>query len=358
MFRSVGHRHRVVNGYSGFVPDSIRELSGLFTTPGPAFPVPEAEAALRRIHPRRYLVVHLDDPTVEPGWRAVWRGLRAAPPPILRFQGTFGTSDLYEVVPLPERGSRIERQVSYDFLRTRPVLRLAAAPLAGGPELEQRVDVWLNDRLAGAVPLNGPTRATVTLPPPFHRAAPNAISLRHAYRRPAGAIDAAYEIGRTGRRSPADLRVRSGGQPWGDRASIEVDGVERAGSGRGYHLVALEATGDLRSAGLFDTFADRVAATRLAAWVAGLPPGTIVAGAVKDEASGRLDTAAVAALATLGVSGDLRGRFRQSHAFVGVKGAPPRSALEALGPRPLELVVGRPPAGLGLELTEFGLASR
>jgi hypothetical protein len=151
--------------------------------------------------------------------------------------------------------------------------------------------------------------------------------------------------------------VRSGGKPWGDRASIEVNGVERAGRGRGYHLVALEATGDVGATEVFDTFADPTASPRLAAWVAGLRPGTIVAGAVKDEASGRLDPAAVAALASLGVAGDLRGRFRESHAFVGVKGAPPGSALEALGPRPLELVLGRPPSGLGLELTEFGLTA-
>jgi hypothetical protein len=356
MFRSVGHGRRIVNGYSGFVPEFIRELSGLLTTPGPAFPVPEAEAALRRIHPLRYLVVHLDDPALEPPWRAVWLGLRAAPPALLRFRGSFGAADLYEVVPLPERGSRIERHVSYDLLRTRPVLHVGLAPLVGGPGLDQRVEVLVNGRLTGTVALDRAARATVALSPPFHRAAPNAIVLRYVYQRPAGAVDAAYEIGGTGRRSPADLRVRSGGQPWGDRASIEVDGVERAGNWRGYNLVALEATGRVRSAEVFDTFGDPAAPARLVAWVAGLPPGIIVAGAVKDEASGRLDAAAVGALAALGVAGDLRGRFRESHAFVGVKGAPPGSALEALGPRPLELTVGRPQAGLGLELTEFGLA--
>jgi hypothetical protein len=321
------------------------------------FPVPEAQAALRRIHPLRYLVVRLDDRAIEPAWRAVWLGLRTAPPPLLRFRGSYGAADLYEVVPLPERGASIERQVAYDLLRARPMLQVAAAPLAGGPDLDQRVEVLLNGRLAATVALNTTARATVALSPPFHRAAPNAIVLRHVYQRPAGAVDAAYEIGRTGRRSPADLRVRSGGQPWEDRASIEVNAVEHGGNRRGYNLVAIEATGRVRDARVFDTFADPAAPARLVAWVAGLPPGTIVAGAVKDEASGRLDAAAVAALAALGVAGDLRGRFRESHAFVGVKGAPPGSALEAIGPRALELTVGRVVAERGLELTGFALVA-
>jgi hypothetical protein len=89
--------------------------------------------------------------------------------------------------------------------------------------------------------------------------------------------------------------------------------------------------------------------------VRGLPPGTLVLGAVKDEASGRLDAEAVGALGALGVRGDLRGRYRESHAFVGVKGVPPGSAMEALGPRAVEVRVGEPNAGFGFELTEFAL---
>ena len=106
---------------------------------------------------------------------------------------------------------------------------------------------------------------------------------------------------------------------------------------------------------VFDTLGDPAASRQLATWVQSLPDGTIVAGAVKDEASGQLGAEAVQALATLGVGGDLRGHYRESHAFVGVKGALPGSAIEALGPRLLELRVGEPDAGFGLELTEFAL---
>ena len=98
--------------------------------------------------------------------------------------------------------------------------------------------------------------------------------------------------------------------------------------------------------------------------MAALPPGSIVAGAVRDEASGRLDRTAIRALGTLGVRGDLRGRFRDSHAFVGVKGAAPGTALEDNGPRRISLVVGDADAeefsgvgSVGLELTTFALRS-
>ena len=97
------------------------------------------------------------------------------------------------------------------------------------------------------------------------------------------------------------------------------------------------------------------AVARLAQLVRGLPDGTLVAGAVRDEASRHLTEEAVAALRSLGVAGDLRGRYRDSHAFVGVKGAAPGTALEELGARAVEVTVGRPPATLGFELLAFAL---
>jgi hypothetical protein len=60
MFRSLGHGRRVVNGYSGFVPRLLANLSALMTQPGPPYPTPAAEAYLRRIYPLDLLVVRLD----------------------------------------------------------------------------------------------------------------------------------------------------------------------------------------------------------------------------------------------------------------------------------------------------------
>jgi interleukin-like EMT inducer protein len=151
--------------------------------------------------------------------------------------------------------------------------------------------------------------------------------------------------------------VRSGGQPYGDTASIRVPLGELSPNRRGYNLVALEPSGAFRDRVSFDTFENRRASRELAAWVQALPANAIVLGAVKDEASAQLSAEAVGALATLGVRGDLRGRYRESHAFIGVKGAPPGSALEALGPRAVEVRVGEPDEVFGMELVEFRLES-
>lgn len=121
--------------------------------------------------------------------------------------------------------------------------------------------------------------------------------------------------------------IRSAGQEVGDFAHIRVNGVEAAANQRGYNLVALSPDGVILDTAVFDTLQEGEAA-RLAAWVRQWPEGTIIAGAVADEASLHLSEEAVQALQSLGVAGDLRGKFRWSHAFLGAVGAPPNSALE------------------------------
>jgi hypothetical protein len=355
MLRSLAHGRRVVNGLSGFVPDQVRKISMLLTTPGSPFPVPEAQAALRRIYPLRYLVVRLNDPAVTEEWRPVWRALRHGAPPLLRYRGSFGDEDLYELEPLPERGVRLERWVSHDFLRTHPVLALTARALDERAGLSQWVEVRLNERPIERVRLGGDGRGTLVLDAPYRVAAPNVIELVHGYSRPPEARDGRYRIGATGVLSPGDLQVESRGDVERGRASVWLDGVELARNERGYNLVALAPDGRVVASVVFDTFLDARESRRLASWVARLPAGTIVAGAVRDEASAWLLPRAVEALRSLGVAHDLSGRYREAHAFVGVKGAPAGSALERGGPHAAEVTVGWPEAGLEFELTGFAL---
>jgi len=86
-----------------------------------------------------------------------------------------------------------------------------------------------------------------------------------------------------------------------------------------------------------------------------LPARTIVAGAVKDEASGALTDEAVAALRTLGGTEDIRGRYRASHLLVGVKGAAPGTAVEESGYARLTATLGYAPGQLGVEIRGFAL---
>jgi hypothetical protein len=350
--RSVGHGKRVVNGFAGFVLDLQRDLSGVLAESAPPFASPAARSALAEIYPLRYLI--LRDPRRRPG-QAAGGTLAELSGSALRFRGSYGPDDLYEIVTLPDRGRLLERRASYDLLVSRPTLRAEVRPLRTRAGVEQWVSVTLNGSPLARASLDGPATLSAAVTRPLRWTAPNVIGLEHAYRRSGGALGPAHRIGATGVVSPVDVLVRSGGQPHGDVASIRVGMGEVAPNRRGYNLVALGPAGELRGRAVFDTLGDPAASGRLVTWVRELPAGTIVLGAVKDEASGHLSAEAVHALAGLGVRGDLRGRYRESHAFVGVKGAPLGSAVEALGPHAVEVRVGEADAGFGLELTGFAL---
>ena len=247
--------------------------------------------------------------------------------------------------------------MSYAYLRRHPELRIVLRPLRADEHLDQWVDVRLNRHPVKRLGLDNAVSATLALPGPLDQVAANVLTLHHGYRRRPDARGPAYRIGRTAVPSPVDIVVESAGQPHGDRASILVAGRETTVNLRGYNLVALDQSGEVLSSVVFDTFGDPAAGRRLVEWVRKLPAGAIVAGAVKDEASGLLTADAVRELGALGVAGDLRHRFRESHVFVGVKGAPPGTAIEAMGPRPVTVAIGQPEPGLGFELLELAPAT-
>jgi hypothetical protein len=362
MLQSLAHRKRVVNGYSGFTPELLHDVTDLLYDPGPASP--DTQTILRRIYPLRYLVVRLADGDFRRSSLPMWLAFRRdAPPPLFHFRGTYGSEDLYELTPTPEDGWELERLVSYDFLQRHPILEVALRPRTTGADLEQSAEVSFNGRVIRRLPLNEPARTAIPLTPPFNVAAPNVIGLRYSYRRPTNALDERYLIGRTGTRAPGDLRVMSAGEPYGDTGRIELNGVEQGRAmRRGYNLVTFDPAGRVLESATFDTYGGAEAGSAMAAWIARIPQGTVVAGAVMDEASAGLTEPVIVALRTLGVAGDIRGRYRDSHAFIGVKGAPPGSALEMLGSRQVAVSVGRVErterdlGRVGLELTAFTMS--
>jgi hypothetical protein len=149
-------------------------------------------------------------------------------------------------------------------------------------------------------------------------------------------------IGTTGVESPVSIVASSAGQEVGDLAEIHVLGRDVSPDGRGYNVAVIDpGRGSVEATASFDTHLDEGASAALAAFLAQVPPGHIVAVAAADEASRLLGEDAVEALRGLGAAGDLRGRFRWGHAFIGVQGAAPGSALEALDwKRPVRVVVG------------------
>jgi hypothetical protein len=159
---------------------------------------------------------------------------------------------------------------------------------------------------------------------------------------------ASRSIGTTGVESPVSLVIASAGQEVGDLAEIYVEGQDVSPDGRGYNLAVIDpASGRVEATASFDTHLDEGASAALATFIAQVPPGTIVAAAAADEASRLLGTDAVEALHGLGAAGDLRGKFRWGHAFIGVQGAAPGTALEALDwKRPVRVVAGEGTTGL------------
>src|SRR5262249_40205711 len=157
--------------------------------------------------------------------------------------------------------------------------------------------------------------------------APNVVSIDFHYQALDGA--AGRRIGRTGVTSPVDLQLISAGMETGDDGSIYVNAHQRSVNMRGYNVVAIDPTsGEQLWSHNFDTFAAPAASDRLVSAIESLPAGTIVAVAVRDEASGQLTDAAVTALRSVGGREDIRGRFRVSHLLIGVKGAAPGTAIE------------------------------
>jgi hypothetical protein len=148
----------------------------------------------------------------------------------------------------------------------------------------------------------------------------------------------------TGVQGLSSLVVRSAGQEVGDFAHIYAGGADLSPNRRGYNLVAWNpGDGRLLGADAFDTHGDPAASARLAAWIAGLPLGSVVAGAIRDEASMNLGADAIDALHSLGVATDLRNHFRWGHAFIGATGSAPGSAQEqASGMGVAQLAVGLP----------------
>lgn len=154
-----------------------------------------------------------------------------------------------------------------------------------------------------------------------------------------------WSVGATGATLPGAswLVVRSAGEEVGDFAKIVIDGRDMARNERGYNLVALDNQGSVLDSAAFDTSGDSKASDALAAWIDRWPPGSIIVGAVNDEASLQLSQAAVNALHSLGVAIDLRDHFRWSHAFIGAIGARPGEAIEASTLiRPATVALGAP----------------
>jgi hypothetical protein len=354
-FMSINHWKRVVNGASGFSPDGppmARDIFEVLSAPDRAddpFPGLAARRYLLGLHPLRYVVVH--NALLDGAEREKWHKLETVP--WARLVAHYGPDDLYRLSG-DMTGSFLEKFFSWDYAHGKRTVDFEARAI--GPGAQTRwIDVSLNGHGLGHPELGGDwTRVTLPLAGPRHHSAPNVVAIHFHYRE--SDADSMRRIGHTGMTSPVDLQIISAGLDAGNEGMIYVDGRQRAVNRRGYNLVAIDPVrGDVLWSEFFDTFVSAAESRRLAEAVGRLPARTIVAGAVKDEASGALTDEAVAALRTLGGTEDIRGRYRASHLLVGVKGAAPGTAVEESGYARLTATLGYAPGQLGVEIRGFAL---
>ncbi len=355
-FMSINHWKRIVNGASGFSPigpPMTRDISGVLSAPDDPeddpFPGPAARRYLLGLHPLRYLVVH--NALVDAVEREKWRKLATVP--WARLVARYGPDDLYRLSG-DMTGSVLEKYFSWDYARDKHTVDFEARAIGPGAR-DRWIDVDLNGRRLGRQALGSDwTRVSLPLAGPRHHSAPNVVTVDFQYRE--SDARATRRIGQTGATSPVDLQVVSAGMDTGNEGVIYVNAHQRAVNRRGYNLVAIDpASGDILWHDLFDTLVSPGESRRLAEAVGRLRAGTIVAVAVKDEASGALTAEAVAAFRSLGGQEDIRGRYRVSHLLVGVKGAAPGTAIEQVGYARLMVTLGFAPEQLGVEMRGFAL---
>jgi hypothetical protein len=215
---------------------------------------------------------------------------------------------------------------------------------AYAPQSGQRLTVEVNGQPAQRVDMAaGWARYEIELPAGQVHEGLNEVWLRFGRLVPAGQVRLSPRaIGQTGAESPVNLVVYSAGQEVGNFGHIYVDGRDVSPGGRGYNVAVIDPqTGAVEDTANFDTHLDEGASQALAAFLAKVPAGHIVAVAAADEASRLLGPEAVAALHGIGAEGDLREKFRWGQAIIGVQDAAPGTALEAMdGLRPVVVVAG------------------
>jgi hypothetical protein len=211
------------------------------------------------------------------------------------------------------------------------------------PEAGQRLQVEANGQTVARIEMGAGWMAyEITVPASITRQGLNEIRFRFETLYPASDIRLSpRSIGGAGE-SPVHVVVQSAGQEVGDFGHIYVDGREVSPNRRGYNVAVIHPeSGQVERTAAFDTHLDEGASAALAAFLRDVPPGHIVAVAAADEASRLLTEEAVAALQGIGAAGDLRQKFRWGHAILGMQGASPGTALEALDwMRPVTIVVG------------------
>lgn len=204
-------------------------------------------------------------------------------------------------------------------------LTLRALPFTYPNSSTQTMQVLVNEQAIQKFEMkSGWENYTAAVPARALHSGVNDIVLRFAYAaRARDVLPTNFAIGSTGASSRTDIIVNSS-----DLGSIKVNGREVSKLGRGYNVAVLDSSGNVVDVRVFNTADEKNASRALADFIGKTQSGSIVAIALQEEVAGNLDDGAIAALRMIGAQVDMRKDKNRSHAIIGVKDAPPGSALE------------------------------
>ncbi len=212
-------------------------------------------------------------------------------------------------------------------------LTLQIAPFSYPNAPQQQVDIELNGQwLDNSFSLHeGWQSVEVQLPADGLVEGLNRLTLHFAHTaQPRRVLPGSKTIGSTGATTPVDLEVNSGA----DFAFITVgygaEAVDASAHRRGVNLAVVDSrSGQVTNFRGFDTAANEFEASALAQFIAEIPAGQIVLVASQGlEATTYFKADTLAALESLGLSAQ---GLTPPFSAIGVKGAPPGTALQAAG---------------------------
>ncbi len=357
VFWSLYHGKRLVNGVSGFYPPLTAKVA--YSTAD--LPVSRNPQTLRSVYGLRYLLVHLEW-MEEPSDKQVWMKLWKDPPSGLRKVAKFGDVIVFEIERRAEQRWTWERHFATDRIARSPdaIFSTTIPPASAG--VQHIVDVRFNGELLKRFEdVSGTMTHEIRLPAPYQRVKPDTLTLRDRYRITASTEgNPAYRIGTSSVYSPADIVVSSAGKPYGSTAAIWINGrnyeVPRY---RGYSAVVVDPkTGKVVARNAFDTAGPARETGRLIKFFHTVKPGHIVAVALNRFGGRQLNDEAFRAFQSIGAVSDPREHsIYSSHVLIGVKGAAPGTAIEAIADREITRFVGVDRRDRAMTIAGFHLAA-
>jgi len=220
------------------------------------------------------------------------------------------------------------------------MLRLSLAPLTYPGAPAQTVSISVNNVmvLEGQALSAGWQTVEARVPASATRRGPNCVRLGFTWTASPRQVFpdplSRGVIGGTGIVSPVNIDAHGFSEAYISLFGPDGNEVKASAGRRGYNVTVIDPrTGKVLDMRGFDTAANSYESDALAAYLASIPRGRIVIVATKGEASVNLTAAAVGALRGLGSrvasSQELTG---MAHALIGIQGAAPGAAAEAIAP--------------------------